>query len=278
MSIFSARHRPLAKEAFTCVFHKFTLRPCQSGLDNKIKMKIVSKVFDKSPPVAKAINTHFELFSWLFIILTFASTLLVAQGAYNLVIFGTCDPVHPELCLFTDAIGGLPICPNTYEGINVGPADADVLIIEFGCFTCPYTQTAESNIQNILSKYPNDVRYVFKTFPIPTHDNSFEAASASVCANDQGKYWEYRKALFDDQQSIISGGNPYLITLAGNLGMNKTEFTSCLSSNTTIANVKLMDEEGISSNIRGTPTFFVNHKYAPNPDDLLRIVEEALAK
>jgi hypothetical protein len=166
-----------------------TLRPCESGLDKKIQMKIVSRVFDHSPNAAKAVNKHFELLSWIFIILSFASTILVAQGVYNIYQFGTCDPVHPEQCIVAGVLGQ-PICPNSYEGINLGPDEAKVFIIEFGCFTCPYTKSAESAIQDILKQYPNDVRYVFKTFPIPTHDNAREAAAASICSNEQGKYWE----------------------------------------------------------------------------------------
>lgn len=278
MSVFSAQHRPLAKEAFTCVFHKMTLRPCQSGLDNKIKMKVVSRVFNRSPFAAKAINTHFELFSWAFIFLTVASFIVVAEGAYNLYTYGTCDPVHPELCLFTDAVGGQPICPNSYEGISIGPPDARVLLIEFGCFTCPYTQSAEADIQSILAKYPDGVRYVFKAFPIPAHGNSFESAAASVCANSQGKYWEYRKEMFDDQAAIISGGSAYLVSLAGKLGMNASEFESCMGSNATLADVRMMEEEGISSRIKGTPAFFVNHRYVADPAKLEEIVQQELAK
>lgn len=277
MSVFSAKHRPLAKEAFTCVFRKMTLRPCETGLDKKIQMKIVSRVFDHSPNAARLINRHFELFSWLFIIISFASLIVVAQGAYNIYLYGTCDPVHPEQCLITGAFGEQPICPMSLEGINVGPSDAKVLIIEFGCFTCSYTAAAESKIQEILSDHPDDVRYVFKTFPIPEHDYSLEAAAASICANEQNKYWEYREKLFGNIVKVQSEGKLYLISLANETGLNTTLFEQCLYSDATIQQIKLMEEEGIESKIKGTPTFFVNHNYV-KADDLERVVEEELAK
>lgn len=277
LSIFSAKYRILAKEAFRCVFLKMTFRPCDGSLDVKIKSKVLTRLYDTSPKAAAVVGKHFELFSWFFLILMIASTVVVAQGVYNFYLYGTCDPVNPEQCLITGVFGAQPICPNSYEGINVGPANAKVLIIEFGCFTCPYTQASEDKVQNILKKYNGSVRYVFKTFPIPTHDNSKEAAAASVCANNQGKYWEYRKELFANQTKVSKEGKTYLISLAKKLGMNKTKFESCLSSKTTINQVKLMQEEGIRSKITGTPTFFVNHRYI-DAKNLENAVEEELKK
>ncbi len=277
MSIFSVRYRPLAKDAFKCVFLMATLRPCESGLDQKIKAKVVSQVFDRSPPVAQFINKHFELLSWIFVILSFASMVILAQGVYNIYLYGTCDPVHPEQCLVTGIIGQ-PICPNSYDGINVGPADAKVQIIEFGCFTCPYTKASEDAVRDILLNYDGKVRYVYKTYPITTHSNAYEAASASICANNQGKYWEYRAALFANQSTVVIEGKPYLITLANETGLDTGLFTSCIDSNTTMAQVKLMQEEGYKSNIHGTPTFFVNRRYVANAADLEKIVLEELGK
>jgi hypothetical protein len=277
MSLFSAKYRPLAKEAFRCVFLKMTLRPCESGLDQKIKMKVVSGVFDRSPAAGQFVNRHFEILSWIFVILTFASFILVAQGVYNLYLYGTCDPVHPEQCLVTGVLGQ-PICPNSFEGIDVGPDNASVTIIEFGCFTCPYTKASEDAVRDILSRYNGSVRYVFKTFPIPTHDNSMLAAEASICANNQGKYWEYREALFGNQSSVVNEGKPFLVTLASDMGLNIPQFSSCLSSNATAQQVALMQEEGYKSNVHGTPTFFVNHRYVANAADLEQIVQQELAK
>lgn len=277
MSIFSVQHRPLAKEAFRCVFLKMTLRPCESGLDQKIKMKVVMGVFNKSPSAGQFINKHFEALSWIFTVLMLASTVIFAQGLYNIYLYGTCDPVHPEQCLITGVIGQ-PICPNSYDGINVGPANASVTIIEFGCFTCPYTKATEDSVQNILETYNGSVRYVFKTFPITTHSNAYEAAAASICANNQGGYWDYRAALFNNQSAVIAGGKPYLIELANNTGLNTTVFTSCLDSNTTLSQVNIMQEEGYKSNVHGTPTFFVNHRYVANAADLEKVVQEELAK
>ncbi len=97
-SLFSAKYRPLAKEAFDCVFRMASLRPCETGFDRKLKAKLVANVFEKSPLAAKFVNRHFQLLSWIFTIIFFASFVYTVYGVYNLITIGTCDPEHPENC------------------------------------------------------------------------------------------------------------------------------------------------------------------------------------
>ena len=73
MSIFSATHRQLAKEAFDCVFRRITLRPCNTGFREKIKAAFVARLILKSPLLAKLAAKNFELLSWIFAILTLGS-------------------------------------------------------------------------------------------------------------------------------------------------------------------------------------------------------------
>lgn len=101
LGIFSATHRQLAKEAFNCVFRRLTLRPCDTGFDDKIKGKIISKLLNKSPKLAKSIHNYWEIISWILVILFFSSLLLSARSVYNLIRYKTCDPVNPQSCVFS---------------------------------------------------------------------------------------------------------------------------------------------------------------------------------
>jgi hypothetical protein len=101
LGIFSATHRQFALEAFDCVFRRLTLRKCQTGFDEKMKMKITTKVMKRSPKASKFIFKHFEVISWLFTIILFVSLAYTAYGAYNLYVYGTCDPAQPDQCVFT---------------------------------------------------------------------------------------------------------------------------------------------------------------------------------
>jgi hypothetical protein len=102
MAIFSASHRPLAKEAFDCVFRRVTLRKCTSGFDIRLKTRLVGKVMRRSPKLAKPLYKYFEVFSWFFVILFFVSLFLSGQAVYNLAVYDNCNGPNadPEECLF----------------------------------------------------------------------------------------------------------------------------------------------------------------------------------
>ena len=101
LGIFSATHRTMAKEAFDCVFRRITLRPCNSGFDQKMKGKIVGKLINKSPRTAGFVNKHFELLSWIMVAVFFVSMIYSGYAVYNLGVHGTCTPENPDACVFT---------------------------------------------------------------------------------------------------------------------------------------------------------------------------------
>lgn len=105
LSVFSVRYRPLAKEAFGCVFKLIRLKPCDTGFDQRVKSKITAKLLRKNPTVAKFTYKNFRIISLVFLILFFGSMLYSAYGIFNLVVYGTCNP-HSGDCIFNpDATG-----------------------------------------------------------------------------------------------------------------------------------------------------------------------------
>lgn len=101
LGLFSLKYRFLAKEAFECVFNRLRLRPCQTGLDQRIKSKIVAKVLKRHQATGKFINKYFEAISWFFVLITFISFAYSAFSIYNLIRYKTCDLNHPENCPLT---------------------------------------------------------------------------------------------------------------------------------------------------------------------------------
>lgn len=132
--------------------------------------------------------------------------------------------------------------------------DAKVTIVEYSDFECPYCAKASSIVKRIRSEYGSEVNIVFKHFPV--HGQSaILAAAASECARDQGKFWEYHYALFDNQYRFSKDDlNKY----AKNLNLNISMFTQCLDSGMKNPVIVTDMTEGKSNNVRGTPTFFVN--------------------
>ena len=95
LSIFSARYRPLAKDAFKCFYKMATLRPCDVRLEEKIKAKMTSKLMFV-PSLANIFYKNFKIISWIFTIAFFASLIYSAYGIYNLLVFGYCEPGNPS--------------------------------------------------------------------------------------------------------------------------------------------------------------------------------------
>lgn len=103
LGIFSATHRRLASEAFDCVFRRITLRKCESGLDVKLKSSITATVMKRSPSAAGWVFKHFELLSWIFVIVMLLSTFYSIQGLYNYVKYGNCNGEDsPLYCVLKD--------------------------------------------------------------------------------------------------------------------------------------------------------------------------------
>ena len=103
LGIFSATHRAYAKEAFDCVFRRVTLRKCNTAFDQKMKMRVSTGIMKRNGALGGFVFRHFELISWIFTILTIASLIYSAIAVYNLAVYQTCDPQHPEACVLTPA-------------------------------------------------------------------------------------------------------------------------------------------------------------------------------
>ena len=268
LSIFSAKYRPLARRALDCVAKKATLRPCDTGLDEEIKAASISGIMRMSPWAATFLNRHFEAFSLFFTLLFFASLFFALQGLYNFAIYGNCNGFEGGFCIYSGVQNELFLkAPTTLDGVSAGNASANVTLIEFGCYTCPYTAAAEEGVKSIIATYGDRVHYVYKAFPLPSHPYSREAALAAFCANDEGKYWEYRAALFGNQPDVRARGPAAFRDIASRLGL--VSFDECYSSGRHNDLVQESANECTASGIYGTPTFFVNGKPFVGPGAII---------
>jgi len=158
-----------------------------------------------------------------------------------------------------------------------GPKDAEVTIVEFADYECPYCVQVNAHIQKIQKEYGNKVALVFKDMPLPMNHKAQKAAEAARCAGEQGKFWEYHDVLF------YSGGAltvPQLKEHARVLKLNGEQFDQCLDNGQMAAVVTKDLEEGKSMGLTGTPSFFVNGHFFSGAVDyglLKQMVEQQLA-
>jgi protein-disulfide isomerase len=136
-----------------------------------------------------------------------------------------------------------------------GPADAPITIVEFSDFECPYCARAEPTLQQLLSKYPTQIRLAYRDFPLDFHPRARASAEASRCAEAQGKFWEYHDILITHQQQLEQVD---LSNFATQLGMNAAKFGECIHRGSFASGVQGDIDEAEKLGITGTPAFFIN--------------------
>lgn len=138
---------------------------------------------------------------------------------------------------------------------SIGPANAPVTIVEFSDFQCQYCKRSVPTIKEILAKYPDKVKVVYRDYPGPNHPHAQQAAEAAQCAGDQGKFWEYHDSLFD-RQAPGTGWN--FTELAKEIGLNLKSFATCLNTGRYRDEVTKDLHDGFKLGVTSTPTFFID--------------------
>lgn len=159
-----------------------------------------------------------------------------------------------------------------------GPKSARITLVEFSDFQCPYCAKFKDSVDQIWKEYPNDVRQVFRHNPLPNHPKAKSAHHASVCAQRQGKFWEYRDILFMHPQGL---DDTSLQSYAAMLGLNMEEFDACMKDAEIDLGLDRDVEYAYSVGVRGTPTSFINGALVAGfrpYDQLKEIIEEKLNK
>ena len=151
----------------------------------------------------------------------------------------------------------VPPAPPESDFNTLGPADARVTIFEFSDLECPHcAQFATTTFPELRRRYidTGKVRFVAHDRPLPMHPEAVAAAVAARCAGEQGKYWDYREAVFRSQNRLAAA--PYE-ELARRFGLDLPAFAACRASGQEErrirADVQFADTHGITS----TPTLVI---------------------
>ncbi len=110
------------------------------------------------------------------------------------------------------------------QELSKGPSDAKITIVEFSDFECPFCSKVQGTLGEVLKAYPEDVRLVYRHFPLSFHRNALTASEATMCAQDQGKFWPMHDEIFSDQKNIAVDD---LKKHAETIGLEMTEFNNC---------------------------------------------------
>ena len=160
-----------------------------------------------------------------------------------------------------------------------GTADAPVTLVEFSDFHCPFCKRVQPTLTQVLEKYPGKVRLLFRHLPLDAlHPQARNAAEASWCAQDQGKFWEYHDLLFANAPKAAQDDLKHYAEL---IDLDMRKFESCLSQNVHRDSIQWDIDEVTKLGMSGTPAFFINGRPLSGAQPLekfVQVIDEELAR
>lgn len=174
------------------------------------------------------------------------------------------EPPLPEV---TIATGGDPVS---------GPENAHVTVVEFSDYNCSACKQHHDTVQQLRKKYDGKIRWVFKHLPQDKEHPSAKAAEAALCADDQGKFWEFNDLLFSSDTNL----SPEQIKQYGILTeLDMDTFDQCVGARSHRKDIERNMKEAREAGVSMTPSFVINGKLVqggPTADSFSAIVDKSL--
>ncbi len=110
-------------------------------------------------------------------------------------------------------------------------------------------------LEQVLEKYPDQVKLIFLSFPLANHKFAKKAAIAAFAAKKQGKFWEYHDRLFENLESL---NDQKFLQIAREVGLDMERFEKDINDLKIVARINQDIRLGAYLEVRATPTVFIN--------------------
>jgi protein-disulfide isomerase len=276
LGIFSATNRALAKEAMDCVFRRVTLRPCNTGFDEKMKAIILGSVITRSEGMARFLNKFFEPLAWAFFILSLASLFFAVRGVYLWYVTGSCNGLNATaFCVFdpngdsnkiTTVSANCYLTPPTEADLNlegvdftsfpsINPTVTDSTINFIGCYACDYTRAAYPEIRALADHYK--VHLTYANYPVKEKTDYLNRVGYCVNQSSPEKFWQLNDVLFATDKANLDSADFVNKTMT-DLGLEVGKMNACIADPQTETTVQNQLTELKKTKFYGTPTIFIN--------------------
>ncbi|MBI1860663.1 MAG: thioredoxin domain-containing protein [Deltaproteobacteria bacterium] len=140
-----------------------------------------------------------------------------------------------------------------------GPASAPVTIVEYSDMQCPFCQRGYNTVEELLQKYGNKIRFVFKHLPLDFHPMAMPAAKRfeAIAMINQAKAYEFHDAVFKEQSRLGTEKEAFLDSITKKLGLNLAQVKKNETSSTVTSRLASDKAEAAKFGISGTPGFIV---------------------
>jgi protein-disulfide isomerase len=171
-----------------------------------------------------------------------------------------------------------PIKVGLNKAPTMGADNAQITIVEFSDFQCPFCSRVVPTMKQLLKDYKGKIRIAFRHQPLSFHKNAMSAAKASLAAHEQGKFWEMHDIIFENQKNLTDEN---LKVLAKKIGLNVSKFEKSWKSTKFDAQIQEDMKFARANGATGTPAFFVNGVYVKGARPLpyfKQLIDKLLAK
>jgi protein-disulfide isomerase len=148
-------------------------------------------------------------------------------------------------------------------GPPLGDPKAPITIVEFSDFKCPFCQQFRVKLQAFVERNQGRVKLYYKPFPLPNHPRAQEAAEAAEWARDQGIFWAFHDAVYENNKTLDDDS---LAAIAARLGKDGDDLKKALAEKRYRQKVLDAQSEGRRAGLPGTPTLFFEGRRHVLPD------------
>lgn len=137
-----------------------------------------------------------------------------------------------------------------------GKENAPVTVVMFSDFQCSACSAVYPVLKRVMAEYPDKVRFVVRDYPlVQIHKDAFAAAIAANAAHRQGKFFEYKELLYNNQDRLDAES---LKKYAAEIGLDMKKFEADLKDEAIAEEIRQDHADGEKLGITGTPTIFVD--------------------
>lgn len=158
-----------------------------------------------------------------------------------------------------------------------GDAHAEVTLVEYGDYECPYCGLASPIVRRVQAHFGNRLKFVFRNFPMTeVHPLAEGAAEIAEFAGARGKFWEMHDLLYANQGEL---GLPLYLAIAGSLRLPEQELRAALADELYASKIKDDFLGGVRSGVNGTPAFYIDdrrHDASYEYEDLCSAIDAQL--